>query len=272
MGSRILPFVAVVSAIQSLAAFATSAPRPPLQPSSKWNVDYDVAQCTASRDYGTPEKPLLFVLKPSPFGGVMRLIVVRKVGYAGFARELEGFVQLDDRPRAPARTLKFGGNGKMTLYSVNLRAEEFAAKPPEKSVALSTNEGSYRFAVDSIPAVLAELEKCRLDLLGMYNADGANVSQAAKPKKPLASLFSADDYPAVAITGRDQGRVTVSLLVDKAGMVADCSVDSSAGAASLDTMSCYIIQQRATFAPALGSDGKPVRSTFSQAIIWQLGR
>ncbi len=261
----------MIAALAMVAISTGSSAAEPLRPTSKWNVDYDVAQCTASRNYGTEDKPLLLILKPSPFGGVIRVLVVRKGGFAGYARQIEASVQFDDQPKVRTNALKFSSQDKkLTVYSVNLPAEELKARELAKSISLTAEGVSRSFELDSIPALLKELEKCRVDLLNMYNADGTRIREEATPVKPITKLYSSEDYPSAALRGSDQGTVAMSLLIDETGKVMDCSVDGSAGAATLDTMSCYVIQERASFRPAIGTDGKPARSVWTQRITWRL--
>lgn len=203
----------------------------------------------------------------------MRLLVVRKGGFSSLAQELDAWVQFDGEARMPMKALKFSSiDRKMTIYSVNLPMEEFQARQLAKSVSIQA-DGSHRtFALEFIPPLLKELEKCRADLLQIYNADRSKIREGARPVKPLSEIYSPEDYPSAALQKEDQGTVAISLLVDETGKVVDCSVDSSAGVATLDTMSCYLIQERAKFTPAIGIDGKPHRSTFNQRIKWRLRR
>lgn len=261
-----------VIALALIVAVPNAAPAEPLKPTSKWNVDYDVAQCTASRDYGTEAKPLLLILKPSPFGGVMRVLLVSPGGSALPASEQDASVQFAGHERIRTKALKYSsGDRKMSIRAINLPLDTIKASQAAASLEITSSGVDRSFAIDNIGPVLVELEKCRTDLLDMYNASRARIKDAPSPIKPLRELFSAADYPIMARIQRDQGAVDISLLVDETGKVADCSVDASAGYATLDTMSCYIIQQRASFKPAVGTDGKPARSIYTQRIVWRMG-
>lgn len=261
-----------LAASVALVAISTGSPAAePLQPTSKWNVDYDVAQCTAARNYGTEESPLLLILKPSPFGGIMRVLVLRKGAYSKYARPIKAWVQFDDQAEIRAGALKYGSKDrKFTIYSANLPIEEVNAHHLAKSLSLTAEGTSRTFKLDSVPVLLKELEKCRVDLLRMYNADGSRIRQEAMAVKPLQQIYSPEDYPSDAMQGENQGTSAISLLIDETGKVVDCSVNGSAGTATLDLMSCYIIQERASFKPAIGTDGKPARSLWTQRITWRL--
>jgi protein TonB len=67
------------------------------------------------------------------------------------------------------------------------------------------------------------------------------------------------------------GRVGITLLIDEAGKVGDCMIEETSGYATLDAMSCYTISTHARFEPAIGTNGKPVKSAIFQRISWRIG-
>lgn len=46
--------------------------------------------------------------------------------------------------------------------------------------------------------------------------------------------------------------------------------EQTSGFATLDRMSCYVIANQAKFEPALGADGKPVKSASFQRVNWRI--
>ena len=96
------------------------------------------------------------------------------------------------------------------------------------------------------------------------------VSQAARAKGNLPSLFSTDDYPQAAIRGEEQGTTAVRLTISPDGRVSDCSVTSSSGSSSLDGATCSILKRRARFSPAKDQNGQPISDTTSTRIRWEL--
>ena len=215
--------IAVVCGISFAGTPAAAAPR---QPTGPWHVDYDTAQCVAMRDYGTNAKPLKFVLKPSPKGGVMRILVIRK-GSAAVEQ-------------APA-TLRFGvkqvrtyllqysdEKNRVRIDAINVPMAEFKAQLATSSISIVGASLYETFAMTNLPALAAELDNCLLDLQKYWNVNQPNPTQIASPVKtrsPLRGLFSAQDYPIIALNQNQQGSVTMTFLVDEAGAVADCSVD-----------------------------------------------
>jgi hypothetical protein len=257
--------VAAASVLPTTAAADTRTPVGP------WRVSYDMAQCVALREYGTDEKPLALMLKPSPNGGVMRILVARK-----------GSAQVDQSPA----TLTLGSERRRTnqlafadtknhfrVYSVNLPMADFRAHAQMTELKWEGGAMNATFAITDLPGVVAELDKCLVDLQDFWNVGDQFKSRIAKEgvsTPPLNQLFSGADYPGVSIKSNEQGSVGLTFLVDEKGAIADCSVDDTSGIPALDTMSCYVISRRAHFSPALGLDGKPIRSAYSRRINWRI--
>lgn len=260
--------IAAMCAMSLCESHVDASPR---QPTGNWRVDYDTAQCLAMRDYGTSAKPLELIFKPSPNNGVMRILVVR-----------HGSPTTDQMPA----TLKLGSLLKHTnllvysddknqfrIVSINVPMNEFKAQLDARYLNIVGAGFEDTFALSQLPGVAAELDKCVLDLQRYWNIGEPNkggVAKPAEPKQPLNRLFSAADYPGVAISQLQQGIVTMTFLVDEQGNIADCTVDETSGIAALDTMSCYVITKRAHFQPALGPDGKPMKSAHTTKVRWRI--
>lgn len=96
------------------------------------------------------------------------------------------------------------------------------------------------------------------------------VSQAARARGNLLSLFSTDDYPQSAIRNEEQGTTSVRLTIGTDGRVSACSITGSSGSAALDNATCNILRRRARFTPAKDQAGNPISDTYSQRIRWEL--
>jgi protein TonB len=86
----------------------------------------------------------------------------------------------------------------------------------------------------------------------------------------LNSYFSADDYPAAALRGNDQGTTGFSLTIGPSGRVEACSVTSSSGSAALDQATCRILRSRARYTPARDQNGNPTSGRDSGRVTWRL--
>ncbi|HYD11641.1 MAG TPA: TonB family protein [Allosphingosinicella sp.] len=86
----------------------------------------------------------------------------------------------------------------------------------------------------------------------------------------LNSYFSADDYPAAALRGNDQGTTGFSLTIGANGRVENCTVTSSSGSAALDQATCRILRSRARYTPARDQNGNPTSGRDSGRVTWRL--
>jgi len=84
--------------------------------------------------------------------------------------------------------------------------------------------------------------------------------------------FSADDYPAAALRGDEQGFVAYRLEIGPDGRVSDCAIRRSSGSASLDAATCRIVTTRSRFNPARDSEGRHVPDYRDGWVTWRLGR
>jgi TonB family protein len=261
----------VISAL--LVPGVADAAASPRQPAKPWNVDYLPSQCVASRNYGTEERPMFLVLKPSPFGGVMRLVIVEK-GRAPVG-QFDGKLAFDGKPALAAGVLTYTDDkNRNRAAAVNIPMSYFNANRAAKSLSLWGGWASETLFLTKLPEVAAELEKCLQSLQDQWNigvGDRARrVSREAAPEKPINRYFSWTDYPTPALHEEQSGSVKLVFLIDEKGAISDCSVDETSGVPSLDAMSCYVMKERAKFTPAVGPDGQPTRSAYCSRVTWRM--
>ena len=89
-----------------------------------------------------------------------------------------------------------------------------------------------------------------------------------QPRAPAQSYFSPDDYPTAAIATGAQGRVTVMLGLNVQGRITSCNVLRSSGSSAVDMATCNILHRRASFTPAMDSNGNPVDGYISETVEW----
>lgn len=251
----------------------------PLKPSSKWVVAYENSQCVATRNYGTADDPLFLAFRPSPLGGVMRIATLRKARMVE-PEESNAIVQFGTERALSAPALRYSDKtSKLRLTTVTVDMAEMKARQSAATVRVNADGRSETFALSSVPQVLKQLDACLVGLREHWHISEASapptlqmtgIKSLPKEKAPISAYFSPDDYPTKSADTDKQGSVTVLMLVDEQGKVADCSVEQSAGAAGLDAMSCFKMQQKALFVPAVGMDGKPARGAVTQRITWRL--
>ncbi|NUT00446.1 MAG: energy transducer TonB [Sphingomonas sp.] len=278
-----------LAALACSAAAGAAAPEPAMPPTSKWVVNFADAQCVATRNYGTEADPLYLVLKAPAIGDTIQLGFVRK-GARLDANQVNGELIFDEASPLKASFLEFGvkSMGQRARF-VNLAARDVPALRQAKTIRVRIREkgierlgtrfgmgqasGEEAFAVTQMSALLATLGTCAADLRRIWRAwDDEKGGEGLKqgPSANLSQLFSGDDYPGVAALKGQQGRVSMVILVDEQGKVADCTVIDTSGVASLDAQSCSVIKLGAKYQPAIGLDGKPAKSAVFQRISWKM--
>lgn len=256
------------------AAVAASAgtAQTPQPPAAKWVVNFDDAQCVAHRAYGQGDEPTYLVIKQPPLGDVIQLAVIQRRP-AGEPLQVQGSIAFDGQAPMDVTMLQFQPKGsKRRTYTTNLPSSSLEALRSARSVRIKTTGLDGHFQLADVEPLLRVMNDCVADLRRVWNVseDGAEPPAGQGPQAHMAGMFKGDDYPMSAVIGNAQGSVSVVLLVDENGKVADCSVIGTSRAAALDGQTCAILRERAKFTPAVGSDGKPTRGAFTQRITWRI--
>ena len=266
----------VVIVAQSLALILpTPVSAATRQPNEKWVVNYDNAQCVASRSYGTAEKPLILIFKPSPVGDVMQLSVLRKgASGGGLADETGGDIRVDQERPISVSILSYGMKRGIVSSRINLMGNQFAAIRRASKIAIRNAQINETLALSQIPELMKSIDACVADLQIYWNiaADAqAKLTSRAHSLTSLVGVFDSNDYPSVALQKQEDGTVEIVLLIDETGGIAECVVTQTSSVAALDAQVCSIIAKRAKFSPAIGADQKPAKDSFSQRITWKTG-
>lgn len=273
---RIFPILAAAM----LATQAVAATAPPLQPTGKWQVEYNPTSCEAKRRFGDTAIAII----PGPLGQSTRLMV-ELPGKAMRARQYPAMIDPNDgRGAAKATALLFPMKkvGVRGLYSVipndlverAMTSGSFAIHVGNPRLNIRSQSADVNLALGSTATLRKALEQCMVDLRTQWGmVDGklptpTNVSQA---KGDVRGIFTADDYPEDALAASQSGTTKFLLMIGRDGSVMDCVVAESSGIASLDAMGCQVIRERARFKPATNASGKPTVDTYvTPPIRWQM--
>lgn len=87
---------------------------------------------------------------------------------------------------------------------------------------------------------------------------------------PPGGFQTTDDYPTESLKKGEQGVVAYLLNIDEQGRITRCDITRSSGFARLDEASCRLLLRRGRFNPARDENGKPVASTYSGKVNWQI--
>ena len=262
---------AVITTIACLLSLASPASSKPLQPTEQWHVFFDEERCLAQRNYGTESDPVFLVLKQPPLGDVMQVAVAIQRRDTT-ASEFDGTVSFGAYPPHKASFLVYGPPKQdLRFYTANLPIADVAEARSAATLRIAVQELDKTFAISDVGDLLKIMDTCVADLRKYWNLDGNSGDRLAEHARgSLQRLFTADDYPDIAVRNYEKGKVKVAVLIDEKGKVADCSVIETSGVAALDAQTCATITARAQFRRAVGKDGKPARDGFMQTIVWQL--
>jgi TonB family protein len=254
--------------VTATAAEAGSEPR---APTGQWTVSFADAQCVASRPYGTEEEPVYFTLKAPALGEVMQISLIRK-GRQGPIEQTAVTIQADEQTPLKTNMLTFPRKGTgLRVHLLNMASADFSRVRAAKNLKINSLGLSETLSLSQIEPLLKIMEKCVTDLRQVWNVSDPSGEQSAlheRAKANLASLFSDEDYPAMAIRKNQSGAARFVVLVDEAGRVADCTIIETSGIAVLDTQTCAIVKVRGKFVPARGPDGKPAKDAAIASIKW----
>ncbi|HEX8222207.1 MAG TPA: energy transducer TonB [Allosphingosinicella sp.] len=254
------------------AAAVAQAATQPRSPSAGWNVDFADAQCLAHRDYGTASGSPRLVLKGAPLGDVMQVAVLRDAAWIP-ADQVDATVAIDGRPLKTSLTMFSPKGSKQRVYLLNMPSAEFAKVRQAKTLAVRSVGLNETFALSQMEPLMKVMDECVADLRRVFNIGPKGAEPAglgSRAKTDLTKIFSSDDYPAVAISNRQSGRVKFALLIQEDGRVADCTIVETSGVPSLDSQACAMLKARAKFEPARDKDGKPAKDAVVGAINWRI--
>ena len=236
----------------------------PRQPTGRWVVEFNDAQCIASRNYGSPGNPLRLVLKAPAAGNVIQVGVIR-AATSGTNAQLDADVAIDQRASLQTKAFAYtAAPQQQRLYLINLPADQFGAAKTARTLSIrAKSELDEQFAISAVAPLLDVMGECVADLRKAWNVT-APLRQHASGS--IDSLLQQVDYP--ALDQPETGTATFVLLIDERGRVADCTVVETSGIASLDAQTCGAVTSQAKFSPAIGVDGRPAKDGLVQRVEW----
>ena len=240
--------------------------------SSKWTVDYADDHCQASRTFDIDGRAVLLVIKPPLDGGTTRLQVHKAF------REL--------RSPEPMASLDFGDGQPPFRTSMQLALSMGGVAmiidlPPVEAARLRTaailklksaTKIRGEFALTPSAPLFRALDRCVADLrtrLGLDSGPPRWTVQATS-LTALKPLFSSSKFWTVEMRTPRTNKVTVRLLVDKAGAVRDCAITADSGSTGLDIQTCQVFERHVKYRPARAADGQPVATMVTETIDWRL--
>ncbi|MEO7813825.1 MAG: energy transducer TonB [Sphingomicrobium sp.] len=259
----------MLAGLISWGAFASAAE--PAAP-TKWTVDYADDHCEASRSVEIDGKPVLFAIKPPLDGGTTRLLIQKIVRQQRVAEPLVSLDFGDGRPayRTTMHMVLYGKGLAMIIDLPPAEAQRLRLASVLKIKASS--KVAAAFAMTPAAPLFRALDRCVADLQARIGLDSGPMrwTVAATPTTALKPLFSVAKFWTVEMRSPKTSKVSVRLLVDKAGAVRDCVTTVGSGSVGLDIETCQVFQRMVKYRPARAADGQPVASMVNETIDWRL--
>lgn len=269
-------WLGLAAALPSLAAQAEPHT---LKPTSPWLIRYDEDRCRAVREFGTGEA--LDVLWLDQFGetSAYNLSLVGPTAGLNFGNAISiNFGAEDSVARSYVKSRMVNKTPVLILYGVTLIPRK---KIDDRSIELITPEreaavdrimlagGGSRVVLEtgSIGGALAELRKCAVDLEQHFREPRAS---APEPLGSPGEWITDADYPAPSVRNGEEGRVHFRLMVDARGLPTACQIIESSRSEAFDDVTCVNLIKRARFKPARDLSGKPVASTFTSSVRFEI--
>lgn len=263
-----LALLALVSVV-----LAGAAPQATVhEPTGGWNVDYGETQCFAMRKFGPADDSWLLAIRPAFNRESFEFLISREGSGPSSVEEEAGSVDLGNGA-IKTRVLLYKTPGtRMSVQRYRIKADELRAAIAARTLTFTIGAKSRQFAVGGLAPIVAALDTCLADLRRHWNAEVVAPTVAKSAIGDLRSLFTSDDYPAIALLEGREGAATFMLLVDEKGKVAGCDLVVPSGVPILDVMGCEVFRKRAKFDPARNAAGQPVRDTVvSPPVRWRIG-
>lgn len=289
----------------ALAAFAVVAASCPvlatakdyqLSPSSKWLLDYAPDRCQLSRAFGTGDDKIIvqfYRYEPSssfdfnifgkPIGENFNEPVVRirfgpagdfvrtdaMTGSAGDLPALFLFGRLDNLDPSTASSKEF--EKLSSAERRRLRTVTPAIEAAVTNVTVRVSNRNITLNLGSMGPPMAEMRKCGDDLVKGWGLDPVEQDTLAigpKPKSNPGLWLNSGDYPQEALAAGHQAIVRFRLMVDAAGHVTNCAVQSAIAKGDFGKVSCDLLTRRARFEPALTTNGLAKESYYVGKVKW----
>ena len=176
------------------------------------------------------------------------------------------------------------GDGKPAIQFLGERLDNHRPKPGQIPPSISPDqvarvdrltitlgESEFRLSLGSMARPFEALQRCTDKMMqswGYDPAEQASLSKRVEPANYPGYWVTASDYPAAALRAGLSGIVYFRLDIDAAGTVTACHIHSTSAPRILQTATCYLVQSRARFKPALDTGGNPVRSFYVNEVMW----
>lgn len=259
--------------IAQLLATANAAP---MQPVTRWVVEFADSTCLMGRRYGTDKNPIDLLIKAPMLGEMHEVLInVPQGGHSPHEGVNEGWFERPNGTRAApisAATYRTEGKTLLTRFYIDPKAYKLG-EDGDRLILDFGRRYRYDFALPDLEKAKGVLGQCLTSLRDAYGVGESATKQIATPAESKLSIyryFSTDDYPSDAVSKGERGYVGALFWVEIDGTVEDCKIVESSRRKSLDDRTCDVIRTRSRFNPAIDHQGMPIRSPQYQRVRWEM--
>ena len=298
MNSRAISAVLIVIAMA--LPEMTQAKTYQLDPSTKWEMNYQPDNCTLARNFGQGDETVTAKLVRRGPGNGFDLRLIGKLFQSTQNRPLTN-IRFGDLGAFVNDNALAGTAGTLPMLFLHGRLDNLDSRKFLTKVAWSKSGEAAQAGMDRIDSSvenavksvtiqisgkeivlklggmgppMAALRNCTSELVRTWGLNPAEQEQAlshAVPKNYPGGWLTIDDYPSESLAKGERGIVNFRLAVDATGQVTDCVVQSSISADEFRKLSCDLIKRRARFEPARSREGKSIPSYYISSVRWTLG-
>lgn len=291
--SAISALTAAIAMLVAAPPARSAQPTEPLQPSSRWRVDYADSECRLMREFGTGENAITLRIVRRDASDTFDSIIAGP-GIPNLPRQVDVTVTL--QPQGAEQRLKgysFALPKATSRYiSWNDASTELLEQfQPDQTVRFAADERfAVRLQLTEARVALTALEACYTDLLTGWGVDPTTVIGVAKSPRAIGggsttvtamragaprsngptSWVSWTDYPTEALRQEIGGTVVMALTVGTNGRINACRVISSSKSSLLDQRTCELLTLRARYEPGRDASGKAVPATTILRVRWNI--
>jgi len=246
-----------------------------LQPTGKWVLNADAAECGLAHEYGPEAARVMFGLRRLTFeerpNPQLILVQPKRDGAAAAAGQAK-LVLLPDGLEVDASVRSVDlpdGRELLQLVPSGGKAIDFGGT--EQLRIASEGREPLTLMLQRPAAALKALEGCKAAAeKSVYDQAGMPVPVSV-PKYDMTDWITFGDYPAEAIRRNEQGVTGVRWRVGTGGRVDECLVVQGSGSPTLDAKTCALIRGK-HIGQARAADGKVTvfyaAARFSWALRW----
>lgn len=261
-----------------------------LPKTSKWEINYDADSCHLLSKFGSGDDQITANFTRFTPGDSFDLTLYGKALKSGGSLKVASELGFGDQ--APKRTEAMAGSAgnKQPMMIFNSQRLDGSSLPPNfvppgnlpgvtpeqeagiSSLTFKAGGGKrYRLETGSLAKPMAAMRDCLDDLIKHWGYDPSVQSALKQMATPLSKPWQwlrSDDFPPGALYHGASGIVQIRLDIDEVGKVMGCHILRRTEPDEFADLSCKLIAKRASFSPALGASGQPVRSFYVTKIIW----